>query len=312
MGYSRRETEDSLREMKYDDIFATYLLLCRMKRPSEEPEITATSTSAGKALPSSLLRCDTTPVSSISGTTTPQGPTLQGATSTSSTAANRPVHRAASTAAAPTHPARRPSSETTQAPPTNGTSVSGRRVTSSGASRSSSTSTEDHASPRASVKDFNGTSAASARGTVSTGKSLHSPSSPTGVEGGGGGIHGNLLPVYGGDSKAGQAKGISSVRKPSGPSFRTGTGANMKAVNSSTHIHVCVCVCATSEQKHQLSEISFSGVNGFRSAELELHRCLLPFFPKESGSLFPCQICNYGQPGNSEVFGHVPTVLVKN
>lgn len=249
MGYNRRETEDSLREMKYDDIFATYLLLYRMKRPSEESE-TAPAT---KAPPSSLLRCDTTPVGSI-GATVAQG--LQGATSSSSTT-NRLVHRAASTAATQSSSQRRPShtsGEVTQAPPTNGTAASGRRATTgvSGASRSSSTSTEDHASPRTSVKDFNnGTS----RGL--TGKSGQSPSSPT-TQGGEiqqGIVAANVLPVYGGDSKPGTAvKG--SVRKTpsSGPSFRTGTRSGASMANPST-----LSLCLFDNSLHAIAVINGEG-----------------------------------------------------
>ena len=97
MGYSRRETEEALRDMKYDDIFATYLLLFRMKRPSDDVEGSVTST---KHPDRHLQRVDTTPgpvnasasatsqstASSASSTNTI---TRGGVTRTSSTANNQ-------------------------------------------------------------------------------------------------------------------------------------------------------------------------------------------------------------------------------
>ncbi|OQV23675.1 MAP/microtubule affinity-regulating kinase 3 [Hypsibius exemplaris] len=200
MGYSRRETEDALRDMRYDDIFATYLLLQRIKRASDDNESVGGSL---KQIPPNLLRSDTTPgpippsgiPSSISNTGPPSGR----------------VQRASSTV---TQPQRRPSNE--PPPPVNGNSAIGRKTAPGGipaASRSSSTSTEDHASPRTSIKDFNG-----ARVPV---KPLQSPTSPSAV------TSGTTFASGFGETRGptGTITALrSSVRKtPSGPSLRTET-----------------------------------------------------------------------------------------
>ncbi|GAU88710.1 hypothetical protein RvY_01351-2 [Ramazzottius varieornatus] len=216
MGYSRRETEEALRDMKYDDIFATYLLLFRMKRPSDDVE------ASGSTKDRHLQRVDTTPgpvnasasvtsQSTASTTSSNNAITRGGVTRTSSTANAQALQR-------------RPSNEYASAA-TNGTSgiptvSGGRRITTGGAipttaSRSSSVSTDDHASPRASVKDFG-------NGNRSVMKPLQtSPSSPTATQ---------ALKESSFDATSSRTgnNGASTIRStvkktPSGPSLRTET-----------------------------------------------------------------------------------------
>ena len=122
MGYNRRDAEDSLRDMRYDDIFATYLLLQRIKRASSEDNNESVGGSSTKSqsqhIPSSMLRHDTTP-----------GPILPAATNAAIASNFGPpsgrVQRALSTVTQPTQ-TRRPSNE--PQPPVNGNAATARKT----------------------------------------------------------------------------------------------------------------------------------------------------------------------------------------